>query len=86
MDAALSRGAASTALRVGLAAAVAGLALFSAFAARQGGDASAGKRPRKMRACADKPGSSRELLQLASSHVRWLAGPRVSNATVRFAR
>ena len=66
------RTATSTALRVGLAAAVAGLALFSAFAARRG--ASGGKRPRKMRACADKPGISRELLQLASSHVRWLAG------------
>ena len=79
MDAASSRSAASTALRVGLAVAVAGVALFSAFAARRG-DASAGTRPRKMRACADKPGSSRELLQLASSHVRWLAGSRVSSA------
>jgi len=76
-DGASRRTAASTALRVGLAAAVAGLALFSAFAARRVGS---GKRPRKMRVCADKPGSSRELLQLASSHVRWLAGAPAARA------
>ena len=66
------RTAGGTAVRAALAAAVAGLALASAFAARRAG--ARGKRTKALRACADKPGSSRELLQLASSHVRWLAG------------
>lgn len=72
-DRGAGRTAVGTAVRVALVAATAGLTLLSAFAARRAA-APRGKRPRAMRACADKPGSSRELLQLASSHVRWLAG------------
>jgi hypothetical protein len=68
------RAAGGTAVRAAAAALFAGLALYSAFAARRASAAPRGQRPKAMRACADKPGSSRELLQLACSHVRWLAG------------
>ena len=77
-DRGAGRTAVGTAVRVALVAATAGLTLLSAFAARRAA-APRGKRPRAMRACADKPGSSREVLQLASSHVRWLAGTPPSN-------
>ena len=59
-----------------LAVALVGLAysVLAAWRWRPEAEAETQKAPRPKRVCADKPGSSRELLQLASSQVRWLAG------------